>query len=113
MPEGGNTVKYTKSRSRIIIRCVSLVLVACLSLFAATGVRAADSSANSDRSTDAVTTASNAVFARIENRICEYLATQTVTVASVTESTTVVRGADLQEDGRHRGHNDGATQLPC
>ena len=43
MPEGGNTVKYTKSRkSRIIIRCVSLVLVACLSLFAATVVRAAD-----------------------------------------------------------------------
>lgn len=83
-------MKYT--RSGIAIRCVSIVLVACLFLFAATGVRAADSSTNLDSSTDAAITAPNAAFARIENGICEYLTTQTVTVASVTESSTIVGG---------------------
>lgn len=48
MPKGGNTVKYTKSRSRIIIRCVSLVLVACLSLFAGVGAHSAEAVAGDD-----------------------------------------------------------------
>lgn len=90
MPKGGNTVKYTKSR--IIIRCVSLVLVACLSLFVATGVKAAGPSSNVEHSTDAVIIAPNAAFARIENGICEYLTTQTTTAASATNFTTLVGG---------------------
>jgi len=52
------------------------------SLFAATAVRAADSSTNSDSSTDAGITAPNAAFARMENGICEYLTTRTTTAAS-------------------------------
>ncbi len=68
MPKGGNTVKYTKSRSRIIIRCVSLVLVACLSVFAATGVRAADAQNASDLSTGVI-----ASLTARNNRLVEYL----------------------------------------
>jgi len=70
--------------------CVALIMIICLST--ATGVRATDPSANLEHSTDAVVTNPNAAFARIENGICEYLTTQTVTAASVTESTTVVAG---------------------
>ena len=68
MPEGGNTVKYTTSRSRIIIRCVSLVLVACLSLFVATGVRVADAEDASALSTGVV-----ASLTARNNRLVEYL----------------------------------------
>jgi hypothetical protein len=68
VPEGGNTVKYTKSRSRIIIRCVSLVLVACLSLFAATGVRAADAESARDLSAGVI-----ASLTARNNRLVEYL----------------------------------------
>lgn len=70
--------------------CVALIMIICLST--ATGVRAADSSTTLDNGTDAAITAPNAALARIENGICEYLTTQTVTTASVTESTTVVAG---------------------
>jgi len=68
MSGGGNAVKYTKSRSSIIIRCVSLVLVACLFLFAAMGVRAADAEDASALSTDVV-----ASLTARNNRLVEYL----------------------------------------
>jgi len=57
--------------------CIALIMIICLST--ATGVRAADFSTNSEHSTDAVITAPNAAFARIENGICELLTTRTVT----------------------------------
>ena len=110
-------MKYTKSR--IIIRCASIVLVACLSLFVATGVRAAASSANSDHSTDAVISSPNAAFAGIENGACEYLTTQTATVASAMNSTTLLGGQTCKritdtEDTTitlHSCHVDSATAL--
>jgi hypothetical protein len=46
MPEGGNTVRYAKSS--IVIRCISLVLVACLSLFAGVGAHSAVAVAGDD-----------------------------------------------------------------
>lgn len=84
------------SRHSIIVRSICVILIVSLSLFMATGVKAADPSvgspADSQGNTNVIVTSPKATFARIRDGVCEVLTADTTSTKHEISSTMLRNG---------------------